>query len=500
MKRNFAIILAFALLFSHLAFCDGGEIQIGSQTIDLASQAAARAATGAQALEVGDYAVKTGAMLDDAQIQSLKAFGVEIGDYVGMGIYVAKASQFQLDMAKNASAIESYFPLDISHKAPESLTSSAKPELSVIIIPNTQEDVPFLAAKLENMGVANAAISQNAITARIRSDRLGTLLSFKEVKWVEENLPRSISNNYAQTLTGVSDAKLLNYNGLGQVISIADTGLDTGVLATIHPDLKRTYAIFALGREGNASDTHGHGTHVAGTAIGTGEKSSGLITGFAPSSGLYFQSVLDYDGGLGGIPVDIYDLFNQTYPLGARIFSSSWGSEAHGAYTFDSQSADRFVYDNPDALLVFAAGNDGAVGTVNSPCTAKNAICVGASENARPGYNPQNIAPYSSRGPAADGRIKPDFVAPGSMLLSTKSSLSSATFWGAYDQYYVFNGGTSMAAPALAGTAAILREYIVANSNITDPSAALMRATLAAVADKIGASPTYAPDSIQGWG
>ncbi|MFA5105869.1 MAG: S8 family serine peptidase [Candidatus Micrarchaeia archaeon] len=499
MAKYAALILVAAILLAQLAFCDSGEIQIGSQTINLAEQAGN--VSGAASLDVHDYAIKTAAILSDAQVQALEAQGVRVNDYVGGTTYLARSSSFQMEQAKSSGTIQAYYLLGISHKAPESLTSTQKKQLSVLIVPYSAADVPFLVSKLANMGARASAVSQTAVIATIDSAKLGTLLSFKEVKWAEENLPRSISNNYAQALTGVSDAKEKSLAGLGQVISVADTGLDTGDLQTLHLDLRnRTYAIFALGREGNASDTHGHGTHVAGTLVGTGYDSGGSITGFAPNAGIYFQSVMDYDGGLGGIPLDIYDLFNQTYVQGARIFSSSWGSQAMGAYTFDSQSADRFAYDNPDALLVFAAGNDGTAGSVNSPCTAKNAICAGASENARPGYDPQKIAPYSSRGPAADGRVKPDFVAPGSMLLSTKSSLSSATFWGSYDQYYVFNGGTSMATPALAGTAAVLREYITANSNLTSPSSAIMRAALGALADKIGSAPKYSPDADQGWG
>ncbi len=501
MARKTILLLIIMIAIAHIAFCATDQLQIGSQVIYLNDSAGTDGTSGTFAPYIQDYAIKTKTIITEQEIDFFSQAGIEINDYLGGTTYIAKSNNMQLAIAQKDGMITAYYPLDISHKAPVALTASTKKELNVIILPYSEESLPFLVAKLENMGAKNVRASQTAVLANIKNAMLGTLLSFKEVKWVEENLPREISNNYAQGLTGVTSAKGKNYFGLGQIISISDTGIDTGNPDTMHADLKgKTYAIFSLGRENDSSDPHGHGTHVAGTVVGTGEKSSGAITGFAPNAGIYFQSVMDEYGGLGGIPIDIYDMFNQTYAQGARIFSSSWGSAAQGAYTFDSQSADWFAYENPDAIIIFAAGNDGTAGSVNSPCTAKNIICVGASENARTNFNPDKIAPYSSKGPTKDGRIKPDFVAPGSMLLSTKSSVSNAAFWGNYDQYYLFSGGTSMATPALAGTAAILREYIVTNSNVSSPSSAVMRATLTALARKIDGAITYAPDFSQGWG
>ena len=103
--------------------------------------------------------------------------------------------------------------------------------------------------------------------------------------------------------------------GAGQIIGICDTGLDTGKNdSTMHQDFQgRINAIYALGRTNNASDTHGHGTHVAGSVLGNGTRSSGQYKGLAYSANLIFQSVLDSSGGLGGIPADLNTLFSQAY-------------------------------------------------------------------------------------------------------------------------------------------------------------------------------------------
>jgi subtilisin family serine protease len=136
------------------------------------------------------------------------------------------------------------------------------------------------------------------------------------------------------------------------------------------------------------------------------------------------------------------------------------------------------------------------IGTIGAPATAKNVLAVGATENDRPpgsgGYtsyeygtgswlpdysvnpirddwvswsattNPyaQGMAAFSSRGPAADGRIKPDVVAPGTDILSCRSRVASNSVgWGVAPEStnYVFNGGTSMATPLAAGAAVLMR-------------------------------------------
>src|SRR3954470_7247353 len=98
--------------------------------------------------------------------------------------------------------------------------------------------------------------------------------------------------------------------------------------------------------------------------------------------------------------------------------------------------------------------------------------------------DPEQVAPFSSRGPTRDGRVKPDVVAPGTFVLSTRSRMIAAnnTAWAPFpaSKLYFYMGGTSMATPLVAGAVALLREYLRTKKQIAKPSGALLKAALIA--------------------
>ncbi len=350
------------------------------------------------------------------------------------------------------------------------------------------------------------------------SQILKDLAARPEVAVVEQIEAPSLYDEPARTLLGlVKNNVKLGLEGAGEIIGVADTGIDR-----THADLaKRIAGVSAWGRKNNVSDPEGHGTHVAGCIVGDGTASQGEVMGAAPQAKVFFQSVLDANGGLGGLPNDVGDLFKEAYAKGARVHNNSWGAFSFARYSNTSLDVDRFVAANPDMLVVIAAGNDGigrprAAGSqmnatnglidwpcVAAPATAKNALTVGASRSSRTkgGYseltwndawpdnypfepiakerissNDQCLAAFSSRGPSDDLRIKPDVVAPGTDIAAAKSKDAPLhKFWGAYPQsnQYGFMGGTSMAAPYVAGCAALVREWFRKKGGWATPSAAL---------------------------
>jgi len=342
------------------------------------------------------------------------------------------------------------------------------------------------------------------------------------VLWVEPKPHPELLNDEAAQVIKVNPVawETYGYDGSGQITAVADTGIDTGTTSTMIPDLAhRVVAILnhaggSWSQAGDPNDEHGHGTHVSGSVVGDGTHSGGAIKGMAPGAGLVFQAVMDSDGGLSGIPDDLGLLFGEAYNYGARLHSNSWGVPlSSGGHAYDSftASADQYLWNTPDMTVLFAAGNDGdsqAEHSVTLPGTAKNVITVGASENNRPSKgshadNPDDIAWFSSRGPAPDGRVKPDVVAPGTWILSVKSAdAPSGNFWDVCDygqswcDRYAYMGGTSMATPITNGFATVVRGYLV-DKGIPDPTSSLLKAVLIAGAKPLGDG--Y-PNKDYGWG
>ncbi|MBN1810867.1 MAG: S8 family serine peptidase [Anaerolineae bacterium] len=355
-------------------------------------------------------------------------------------------------------------------------------------------------------------------TLRLRADgaALPALAALPGVRWIEPAPVPGPVNDVVAGLTGVTETQnTLGLTGTGQVIAVADTGLDVGTSGVITDFAGRIVATHCLGRPSPClwDDPHGHGTHVAGSAAGSGALSGGQFRGMAPGAGLVVQSLYSPTQANGlYIPADLNPLFAPAYTDGARIHNDSWGSVGNRYDTW-AQTADQFIWDHPDMLVVVAAGNggidrglDGLIdpGSLYSPATAKNVLAVGASESLRTGQGytgdyghsptganfpadpvhsdtisdePWGLAAFSSRGPTPDNRIRPDLVAPGTNILSARSHHPAATYPQTYNADYAFYSGSSQAAPLVSGAAALTRQWYATQEAIT-PSAALLHATL----------------------
>jgi subtilisin family serine protease len=189
-------------------------------------------------------------------------------------------------------------------------------------------------------------------------------------------------------------------------------------------------------------------------------------------------------------------LFTPGYNAGARIHSASWGTPNINAYTVYDLQIDEYAYENPEFLFVVAAGNGGrgnSANTVASPATTKNGISVGASQNTGDHIKddqqgPDYLIDFSSRGPTKDGRRKPDVVAPGQFILSAKAVSDVVGECDDTSNYGLqFKKGTSMAAPIVSGTAALVRQYFEEGWHLTGspqpssgfrPMASLVKAVL----------------------
>lgn len=270
-------------------------------------------------------------------------------------------------------------------------------------------------------------------------------------------------------------------------------------------------------------DNHGHGTHIAGTILGDSDENPATYAaqdGLAPAAKLVMQDAgyraddcADLPG-LGCPMVELGPIYAQSYAQGARAVNNSWGDNENeptpgqSNYTARTQDSDRFMWEHPDYLIVFAAGNAGsgnAEFSVGSPATLKNGLSVGSTRSGPTSNSDENISSFSSRGWTGDGRVKPDLMAPGCNVSAT----TDATVGGASNCGTLGGCGTSYASPVAVGAAALVRQYFVEGHHGGPgfaPSAALVKAALINAStpmtgtDNVGGPITPIPSNEQGWG
>jgi subtilisin family serine protease len=260
--------------------------------------------------------------------------------------------------------------------------------------------------------------------------------------WLDRQVVSFLDRSAAQI--GAPAGWQAGFTGRGVTVAVLDSGIDT-----THPDL----ADVVVGQENftdddTALDGAGHGTHVASTVAGSGAASGGSRKGVAYGANLLNGKVLDANGNgsISGVIAGMEWAAKQ----GADVVNMSLG--VRGGYTDGTDPAARAVNELTDeygTLFVISAGNEGGTGTVTTPGTADRALTVGA-------VNRSNVlAGFSSRGPRArDFAIKPDLTAPGVDIVAARAS--GTDMGNPVNDRYTTMSGTSMAAPHVAGAAALL--------------------------------------------
>jgi subtilisin family serine protease len=238
------------------------------------------------------------------------------------------------------------------------------------------------------------------------------------------------------------------YTGRGVTVGI----LDTGVRAD-HPDLagKVVEARDFTGTEPAANDDLGHGTHVAGIIAGTGAASGGRYRGVAPDARLISGKVcVAY-----GCPESAVIAGLEWIAPKVRVVNLSLGGDATDGTDPVSRSVNALTARH-GTLFVAPAGNDRSLdlpepGPVVAPAAADAALAVG-SVSAQ-----DTTSPFSNRGPRlGDHAVKPDIAAPGEGIVSARAAGTRDGDTAPVGEGYARLSGTSMAAPHVAGAAALL--------------------------------------------
>ena len=520
MRKQLAAIVLLCLLCLLPIPALAQETQPAAGTIYLQAGAfdplaAGVAAADAEAGASPYYLVQFTGPVEAYWLEQVAALGGAVVGYVPNDTHIVRMTPATLAAVQSLPSVRWVGPFRPAYKVAPALvaaatsvgaSAAAPTELTVLAFPG--ESPAALAAWLAAQGAVIVEAGDTPIGPVVRVQAslalLPRLAQQPAVSWVEPFIQPTTANAEGRKLMGAEAVwQSFGYYGAGQIVAISDSGLSVqGALsADFAGRLVRAFAPSEMNLSSAAcrakttyTDLNGHGTHVAGSVLGNGTRSgsnaaahtyAGSNAGTAPEARLVFMA-LNTDGSGGIQCVDLNgDFLAKGYQEGARISTNSWGSNTAGGYGQLSSLVDDYLWRNKDYLVLYAAGNAGpGAQTVGSPGTAKNILTVGASENNRPDIdsdsdNPDSMASFSSRGPTADGRIKPDVVAPGTWILSVRAAQApDGSFWGPFNADYAYMGGTSMATPLAAGGAAIVREWVNKARGIAAPSAALLKAII----------------------
>jgi hypothetical protein len=532
--------------------------------------------------EYGYYIVQFIGPIKGSWIEALKAAGAEVFDYVPTSSFI---TGMDADALQRVQELPFVGWVGVYHPAYKISAPLLEPDdsLHTVIISlfpgrssdRVEETVASTGGKVIRRWLEGKA---SWFLVEVAASSIADLARLPEVVWMEENLPIALANDEAtwvvqSNVGSPAPLRVIHDKGLhgeGQVIAVADgrphytDEIIVGVLHPGHETLRdpeedppgsahrKIQARFdVLPSESSSS----HGTPVAGIIAGDAPDDQGAYGTWNRQDGHAFAArlVLQNLGGGPSVetpPPDAISLcsesgcsgmYQDAYAVGARIqangIAAPTSDPSHpNSYCEGARRNDQFVWHKlhetpPGHFLVTSpVGNEGEVAPMTIRChaQAKSLVAVGASKN---GTSANQMAPFSSRGPAADGRLRPLVTAPGEAICgAAKSTQGSDGCAGSNISGYRSRQGTSFAHPAVAGSAALVRQYFTEgwyptgtpqSADVRDPSAALIKAVLMNGAVEMSDDNAYEecvpceppecqtpqcvpirkyPNNVQGWG
>lgn len=356
-----------------------------------------------------------------------------------------------------------------------------KGRLLLNIYPFQTVDPIELRDAIEKLGSERVMIKEGYLQVEATTAQLPTIAKIPAVFFIETIPDRPIHEGYVgrnqQRIHWLGNGPENGLDGEGVVMAIGDDGsvdhLDFANRVFDHTRFERGV----------------HGDMTAGLAIGAGNLNPRAM-GMAPAATLHLYNIEQYE--------HINEAVTNYQELGTVITSTSFWEGCGGAYTQAARSIDLQVNQSISLLHCFSAGNQGDTncnnpyGELMKADGTRFGNITGGRKAAKHAIAVANLSALdtlindSSRGPAADGRIKPDLAAPGSGQLSTDR-----------ENTYQLASGTSAASPTVAGAAALLYEAYRESHGGVNPPAALIKAILLNTADDLGRK---GPDFEYGWG
>ena len=417
--------------------------------------------------------------------------GVTFLEYIPNNTYIVNLNQQCELSALNNYGVIALLPIEGKHKLdpkiqnnnyPKWAINDGKLSIKVLLYKDANTSATQEIFKSNGYKIDDISLLSNRITITIKPTDLGAIANMSSVWYIEPIDPPSEKENktgrtlHRSNTINTKYASGRHYNGEGINIMMQDDGI-------IGPHIDYQGRVDQSNCGGcSTSNSNDHGDHVAGTIMGSGNLDP-VAAGMANAAFLY-----------------VYDSSNNNYANAfpalydnddVVITSKSYSNGCNAGYTSLSQELDQQINLHSSLIHIFSAGNDG-----NSDCgygagsnwgnvtgghkQGKNVIAVANLTST------SDLANSSSRGPAADGRIKPDIGAKGSSVNSTIP-----------ENDYGLKTGTSMSCPGIAGIMGQLYQAYKELNGGTNPNSALMKGILLNSADDLG---NPGPDFKHGWG
>ena len=418
--------------------------------------------------------------------ENLKEAGVQLDSYIPGNAYMATIKENFLFENSFLFGITSINILPPAYKINKLLLNyfpdNNKKQIAAIAVSYVSTVKKNTVEKeLQNAGavlISSKYTAINVVFIKVDKNVINAIASLPFVSGISLQIlsdePLNINSRAAHGVSGLNAVNGKNLNGNGVTIGIGD---DADI--STHTDFAGRLIMRTAALPSN------HGTHVAGTTASAGIVNA-KYRGMASKATVINQFFSDV---ITNAPIYVADynmvLSNNSYYTGQNFCPGD------GQYDALSNYIDEQAKAYPQLLHNVAAGNDGSLNCLNFPVSfgtiksgwqcAKNVLTVGAMN-----VQDYSIAYFSSRGPVADGRIKPEITANGWAVVSTTTNNN-----------YGINYGTSMSCPAVTGALSLLYERYKQLNAGANPTSALIKALVCNTAEDLG---NRGPDYTFGFG